>query len=342
MTATVTILRPGLSAVTDLGRNSAGRVGQMTAGALDQQSARLANALVGCPDDNPLVEIVLLDFAATTTVDLLVAVTGTRARVRQDGVTMHRNEPFVWRAGTTLAITGLEGGSRAYLAIRRELQVPRLLGSCAPDSVLGFSGALRAGEQLQVVTDPRPLVNPLFGIPVLRVSAPRPDFGQRWTIPVTDGPDRAEFGRTGDRLFRGTFTVTAQSNHVGLRFTSDDGQVPRRDSTTEVLSRGVPIGAVEVPAGNELLVLHRGRGVTAGYPVLAVVTQIGLSRLGQARAGHTVEFVHTTVAQAVAGARHQQAGIEQIRRRVLTVLRAHGAPVHHSEYRQSVPSQEKS
>lgn len=328
MTGQVTILRPGLSSITDLGRHNAGRVGQMTAGALDQHSARLANALIGRPDDNPLIEIVLLDFAATTTTDLLVAVTGTQARARIDRVTMPRCEPFLWRAGTTLTIDRLDGGSRAYLAVRRELRVPRLLGSCAPDSVLGFGGHLHAGQRIEVDTDPRPLVHPAFGIPVLRISAPRPDLGRHWTIPVTDGPDLEEFGATADRLFSGTFRVTPQSNHVGLRLAADDGTaVPTRRRSNEVLSRGVPIGAVEVPAGDELLVLHRGRGVTAGYPVLAVVTQVGLSRLGQARPGHTATFVRTSVAHAVAEARQQQSEIDRVRRRTVTVLGAHGVTI---------------
>ena len=75
---------------------------------------------------------------------------------------------------------------------------------------------------------------------------------------------------------------------------------PSASLTSEVLSRGVPVGAIEVPSREELLVLHRGRGVTAGYPVLAVVTSRSLDLLAQARPGHTVTFRKTTVAEATA------------------------------------------
>ena len=89
------------------------------------------------------------------------------------------------------------------------------------------------------------------------------------------------------------------SNHIGLRLRRHRRRRPAGARTgDEVLSRGVPIGAVEVPAGDELMVLHRGRGVTAGYPVLAVVTATGLSRLGQARPGQSVSFARVPLAKS--------------------------------------------
>lgn len=98
--------------------------------------------------------------------------------------------------------------------------------------------------------------------------------------------------------------------------------MPRRVTQGEVLSRGVPIGAVEVPAGDELLVLHRGRGVTAGHPVLAVVTATGLSALGQVRPGQSLTFRHRTVNQAITAHRAQRHAIETLRTRVHTAFEA--------------------
>ena len=78
MSAHLTITRPGISYVTDLGRPGAGRVGQMTAGALDQYSVRVANTLVAADEHAPLLEVVAADFAMVTSVNLLIAVTGAR------------------------------------------------------------------------------------------------------------------------------------------------------------------------------------------------------------------------------------------------------------------------
>ncbi len=324
MTGQLRITTAGISSVTDLGRTAGGAVGQMTGGALDQYSARAANALVGASPQAPLIELVAADFAATTSANLLVALTGAPADIAVNGVPMRQWEPFWWPAGTELTVTSIRLGMRVYLAVHGTLETPQLLGSCAPDSVLGFSGPLRRDDTVDVEPGPLRIFHSHLGIPVLRHAVHPPRFAEHWQIPVTDGPDRAEFGASAERLHAGRFVIGNHSNHIGLRLTPDRGaSLPVREHRGEVLSRGVPIGAVEVPAGDELLILHRGRGVTAGYPVLAVVTATGLSRLGQARPGQSVEFVRVSLAEAVAAARAEQAGIDGLSRRVARLLAAH-------------------
>jgi allophanate hydrolase subunit 2 len=65
--------------------------------------------------------------------------------------------------------------------------------------------------------------------------------------------------------------------------------------------------------------LHRGRGVTAGYPVLAVVTTTGLDALGQVRPGQVVRFRRRTVAEAVAACRARRGAIDALRVRATNV-----------------------
>jgi biotin-dependent carboxylase-like uncharacterized protein len=324
VTDTLTVHRAGLSAVQDLGRLGRSRYGLPVNGALDQYSARVANVLAGNDEGAPLLEITALDFGCTPSADVLIAVTGAPADLTVGDVPRPRWEPVVVRAGETIRITGIRLGVRVYVAVHGSVESPFLRGSCAPDTILGFGRTLRDGDQLAVRTLFPPVDHPVFGIPLFRMHASVPRFGEAWTIDATDGPDLAEFGDSADRLFRSEFTITPQSNHIGLRMRGD---VPRRTATGEVLSRGVPVGAVEVPAGDELLVLHRGRGVTAGYPVLAVVTSTGLSALGQARPGQSIRFRRRTVAEAVAAYRSQRADIDALRIRVRTVFDALRIPV---------------
>ncbi|MFG3024601.1 biotin-dependent carboxyltransferase family protein [Streptomyces sp. NPDC048254] len=326
MADTLIVHRAGLTTVQDLGRPGRSRHGLPVNGAPDQYAARVANVLTGNDESAPLLEITAADFGCTPSADVLVAVTGAPADLTVDDVPRPRWEPVVVRAGETIRVTGIRVGVRAYLAVHGSVETPYLLGSCAPDTILGFGRTLRDGDQIAVRTALRaPIGHPVYGIPLFRVHASVPRLAETtaWTIDVTDGPDLAEFGDSADRLFRSEFTVTPQSNHIGLRMSGD---VPRRTATGEVLSRGVPVGAIEVPAGDELLVLHRGRGVTAGYPVLAVVTSTGLDALGQARPGQAVRFRRRTVAEAVAAYRLQRAGVEALKTRVRTVFDAHRIP----------------
>jgi allophanate hydrolase subunit 2 len=266
------------------------------------------------------LEITALDFACVPSGDILIAVTGAPAEVSVGGVVRPQWEPLPVRAGETVRVTGIHRGLRVYLAVLGSFEADQLQGSCAPDTILGFGPPLRAGDELGLRTACPPIDHPFSRIPLFRLNAPVPPFPTSWTIDVTDGPDRAEFGDTARRLFEAPFTVTPRSNHIGLRL--QGGRVPRRVTQGEVLSRGVPIGAVEVPASDELLVLHRGRGVTAGYPVLAVVTATGLSALGQVRPGQTIHFRHRTLDQAITAHRAQRQAIDALRTRVHTTFKS--------------------
>ncbi|WP_311243737.1 biotin-dependent carboxyltransferase family protein [Microbacterium sp. WCS2018Hpa-23] len=313
----LTIVEAGSTQVTDLGRRRGPRYGVPVNGALDQRSARIANILVGNPENAALLEITALDLEFVADIDILIAVTGADGHLTIDGVGRPSGQPVSVRAGEAVALRQLQGGLRAYLAVRGSFDVPLLLGSCAPDSVLGFGGRLGAGATLDLRQATSPVFNDHFSAELYSLDVPRIPTG--FVVDVTDGPDIDDFAGTADRLFEQPYLVTPTSNHIGLRMT---GPLPERVSRGEVLSRGVPVGAVEVPPGDELLVLHRGRGVTAGYPVLAVVTSGSLDVLAQVRPGQRLRFRRVSSAEAAARARADLVALDALRLRVGSVFAA--------------------
>jgi biotin-dependent carboxylase-like uncharacterized protein len=317
MTGSLVILQPGHSVVTDLGRTKGPGFGLPVNGALDQFSAKAANIRAGNTDNEPLLELTALDFRMRATTDLLIAVTGAPLDLTVGGRDCPQWEPVSVRAGETVAVRGIRTGLRAYLAVHGSFTVPTLLGSCAPDTVVGFGLKLSEGTELATQKATAPITQPHYGLPLFRLGLTKPDFTTHPVIDVTDGPDVAEFGDTADLLFTSQYTVSPRSNHIGLRL---GGALPERQLTSEVLSRGVPVGAIEVPSREELLVLHRGRGVTAGYPVLAVVTSRSLDALAQARPGHTITFRKTTVADATATHRAACLELDRLRSTIQTVF----------------------
>lgn len=317
MSGSLIIQQPGHCVVTDLGRFRGPRFGLPVNGALDQFSARAANILTANEDTDPLLEITALDFRMRATTDLLIAVTGAPLRLTVGGRECPQWEPVSVRAGETVALRQITGGLRAYLAVHGSVEAPVLLGSCAPDTVIGFGLRLTEGTELRTSRSVPPIRQPYFDLPLFRLGLTRPEFSSQAVVEVTDGPDVDEFGDTAELLFTTEYTVSARSNHIGLRL---GGALPERQTTAEVLSRGVPVGAIEVPSREELLVLHRGRGVTAGYPVLAVVTTRSLDVLAQARPGHTVTFRKTTVPDATAKHRAALRELENLRSTVSIVF----------------------
>jgi biotin-dependent carboxylase-like uncharacterized protein len=317
MTGSVIILQPGHSVVTDLGRTKGPAYGLPVNGALDQYSAKAANILADNEDNDPLLELTALDFRMRATTDLLIAVTGAPLDLTVGDRECPQWEPVSVRAGEVVAVRGIRTGLRAYIAVHGSFTVPSLLGSCAPDTVVGFGLKLVEGFRLETRKTTAPITQPHFGLPLFRLGLTKPVFTTNPVIDVTDGPDVAEFGETADLLFTTQYTVSPRSNHIGLRL---GGALPERQLTSEVLSRGVPVGAIEVPSREELLVLHRGRGVTAGYPVLAVVTSRSLDILAQARPGHTITFRKTTVAEATATHRRACLELDRLRSTIQTVF----------------------
>ncbi len=311
------VLEAGSTQVTDLGRRRGPRFGVPVGGALDQRSARVANILVGNAESEPLLEVTALDLEFVCDIDVLIAVTGADAHVTVDGVGRPAGQPVSVRAGQSVALREIQGGLRAYVAVRGSFEVSRLLGSCAPDSVLGFGGRLDAGSTLPLRQATAPVFNDHFSAELYSLDVPRLPSG--FVVDVTDGPDIDDFGDTSSRLFEQPYLVTPKSNHIGLRMT---GPLPERLTAGEVLSRGVPVGAVEVPPGDELLVLHRGRGVTAGYPVLAVVTAGSLDVLAQVRPGQRLRFRRVSAADAAARARADLVELDALRSRVRSVFSA--------------------
>lgn len=317
MNGQLVIKQPGNSVVTDLGRFRGPRFGLPVNGALDQYSARAANILAGNADNDALLELTALDFRMTSKTDILIAVTGAPATLTVGARLCRQWEPVSVRAGETVAVRGINSGLRTYLAIHGSVEAPSLLGSCAPDTVVGFGLQLGEGSILTTRRAVEPVRQPYFDLPLFRLGIERPTMGSELLVDATDGPDVAEFGESAQLLFRCSYTVGGRSNHIGLRLA---GQLPERTKTGEVLSRGVPVGAVEVPSREELLVLHRGRGVTAGYPVLAVVTTTGLDVLAQARPGDRVRFRRTTVSEATVAYRRSRQQLEMLRKSVNTVF----------------------
>jgi len=324
MSGILTVRTAGLAVVTDLGRTRGPALGMPANGALDQYSARAANTLVGGADDAPLIEVTAFDFAFTTDADILIAVTGARMDVFVDDVPQPMWTPLFVQAGQTVELEGMTAGLRTYVAVHGSFDVPLLLGSCAPDTVAGFGSPLRAGATLVTRASAAPLADEAAAaMALVDLGVDVPYFGPGAVIDVTDGPDIDEFAGTVLRLFHGPFRVSERSNHIGLRMT---GRLPVREVSHEVLSRGVPVGALEVPPGDELVVLHRGRGVTAGYPVLAVATPVALDALGQLRPGQHVRFRHCSLERAVADARHWHESLQRLRRRVGAAYASAGRP----------------
>lgn len=291
----ITVTKPGISSVQDLGR--LGQLGRGISwnGAADGFAARLANALVGNEFGAPLIEIVAMPFEMVGARDLELCVTGSPARVIADGVVVDQWHVHRLPAGANWRLDTIRGGLRAYLGIRGGVVTQEVLGSCAPDAAVPIGGRLVAGDQLQIGGEP-----PTKARDEIVATSIVPSYGSPWTLDICPGPDALAFAAPMDRLCSEEYVVRTDSNHVGVRL---DGAPLAGRLRQEMLSRGVAVGAVEILPDGRPLILGRGHSVTGGYPVAAVVSRTQTDLLGQLRPGDRVRFRAIDLQSAIADAR---------------------------------------
>lgn len=289
---TIEILEPGpLASVQDpFGRPGWRHVGVPVGGAADAWSARLANRLVGNPDDAALLEITLGGALIGTDGAAWVALTGG-LRATSTGIELPRHEAWRLRPGATVRIDAGDG-ARGYLAVGGGLVVERVLGSASTDLRTGFGGlegrALRAGDRLEV--------GPTTGSPA------------RWRGTPLTGPIRIVPGPHPDALteLEAEWTVAVEADRTGVRL---DG--PRLEGG-EVPSMGLPIGAIQVPPDGRPIVMFADRPVTGGYRVPACVIRADIGRVAQLRTGDALRFASVTAEEAVEALRQAEAELAKI------------------------------
>lgn len=277
----IEVLRPGpLTTVQDLGRPGYAHLGVGRSGAADRASLRLANRLVGNPEDAAGLEITLGGFAARFTARAVIAVTGAPAPVRLSGRGVGRYGPVEVGPGDEVEL-GVPGrGARTYLAVRGGLDVPAVFGSRSTDLLGGLGPpAVEAGTRLPVGTR-------TAGFPIVDL-APVPDLPADLVLPTRAGPRADWFVPAAlDLLGSRPYEVTTASNRVGLRL---DGP-PLRPAGRELPTEGLVEGALQVPPNGQPIVMLADHPVTGGYPVIAVVDEDAIPLAAQARPGDRIRF----------------------------------------------------
>lgn len=316
-----------LATFQDLGREQSEALGVPCGGAADQHSAGVANILVGNDRSATMLELMGGRFSFTTSKPLLISVTGAPADVTVNGSKVPLWEPVCVPAKGRVVIANTRGGMRNYLAFSGSLVTDHFMGSAAPEARMGFPQQIAAGQQLEVQTSYTGFEHPYLTQPLFRLPVPIPDFEHPlWTIDIVEGPETDAAPGIRELLASREYTVTAKSNHVGLRL---DGPVVHPEGLGEIVSHGVPIGAFEIPHGDELIILGRYRTLTAGYPIVAFATKASLPMLGQARPGQRMTFRWVDQDQAVADYHEAQRLLGILESRVQSLFSALDLP-HHS------------
>ena len=278
---------PGLlTTVQDLGREGFGPIGVSPSGAADPISLRLGNRLVGNVENTAGLEMTLLGGTFLFSQGAILALTGSDFGATLDGATVALCTSFEVAPGQTLRLDSTRSGARSYLCVQGGIAVPPFLRSASTHILSGLGGLngrpLREGDLLHIGSATKFFRKRTIG--------PRlwEHLSSRKILRVTPGPQVGWFSESSLRLFyEATYRVSEQSNRMGLRL---EGALVLSNSNRQMITEGVSLGAVQVPAGGAPIILFVDQQTTGGYPKIANVISADLHRVGQLRPRDEIRF----------------------------------------------------
>jgi antagonist of KipI len=311
----LSILSPGLlTTIQDLGRIGYQKEGIIVSGAMDALALRVANLLVGNPENEAGLEVTLLGPKIRFDEDELIALTGANLAPTINGQPVKMDRPIFVRRGSILQFAPQGTGCRTYIAVAGGLTVPTVLGSRSTYLQAGIGGrqgrAFKTGDIVACPGPPEPVrqfwQQKLAALPnkawVQASWTPSPELYHRPqsnpSIRAIPGPEYSLFSTAGQHNFWAQeYTVTLASNRMGYRLRGN-GPLLALMEPEEMLSSAVTFGTVQVPAEGNPIVLLADHQTTGGYPRIAQVITADFSQLAQVPPGGKIRFQEISLAEA--------------------------------------------
>lgn len=304
-------MKPGMmTTVQDLGRWGYQGLGVPVSGPMDLYSHRLANRLLGNEPMAAALEITVMGPELVSDGRVTCAAAGAEIDLSVDGRSMSWNQPFDVPPGGRIRFGARRRGARLTLAVRGGFDVPATLGSRSTHLVsrMGpFGGrTLRVGDVLPI-GQVQGSIGSVGSTGAIGSAKPLalPEGGARLRVVPAVHRDRFTDDAWG-LLVRARFIVTPQSNRMGYRL---DGPALTHLGNADILSEAMPLGAIQVPASGQPILLLAERATTGGYATIANVISADLPIAGQLAPGEWISFDAVTHAQALQALRAREADL---------------------------------
>lgn len=281
------VLKSGpLSLIQDRGRFGLQGMGVSTGGPIDPLAAAWANRLLVNASNVALIEVTMGGLQLEAQVDTVIAVTGGDMPLYINGRPCDLWRSYAVRCGDKIELAYSRKACRCYIGVAGGFVIEPQLGSVATVVREGLGGlrgeALQEGDFLPCA---RPLdVQPLWRLP----ENYRPYYSSHKPLRVIPSYQYRDFSRDQKRQFyRSDYQLSQQCDRMGYRLLGAKVQAEKR----QFLSEGICLGAVQIPADGQPIVLMNDHQSMGGYPKVATVLSLDLAKLGQMLAGATVRFI---------------------------------------------------
>ena len=307
------VLTPGpYTTVQDKGRYGYQQFGVPPTGALDQFAYRVANMLVGNPEDAAVLEATIMGPRMEVMAESDIAVTGAETVISVNSQPMECWTSFRVKPGDVLSIGQVKRGCRIYVAVTGAIDVPLVMGSrsCYVGAKIGgYEGRILAkGDVLKRGE------GGLLGVPRQVPKEFTPDYPSEILLRAVPGPQEDFFDRGLVRFFESEFTVSSNANRMGYRL--DGPTITHREGVSKsIISEPSLPGGVQIPPDGQAIILLVEQTV-GGYTKIATVISTDISRVAEAKPGDRIRFEKVDLETAHAAFYRQEERLQQIKARL--------------------------
>lgn len=310
-----------VTTVQDLGRFGYYHIGMPPSGALDNYSFRVGNILVGNGQDMAGLETTFLGPKIEVSVDTVIAITGAPCDPKLNGQEIPMWEAVPVKAGDIISFGFAKSGARSYLTVAGGIDVEVKLGSRSTYLLCGFGGykgrKLVAGDELKLGNAQTPSQK-LAG----RKVSPDliPQFSRSVELRVVVGLCNYRLTQESQQAFLDTqWTVTTEADRVGYRhrgikldFNEWEQPFGAGDNPSNVVDLGYPVGSIQVPNGEEPIILLNDAVTGGGYATIGTVISVDLDVVAQTVPNSAVRFKAVGIEEALTIRKQKEAKIARL------------------------------
>lgn len=266
----------GLATLQDSGRRGWNKFGVPTSGPMDWFAYEAANSLLDNPLNSATIELGLGEITFRALRNTTIAVTGAGFEVENYVWTFPLWTTFYVRAGWTVRVKKTSGGNWAYIAIAGGFDSPVIMNSRSTYLRGGIGSALKTGDVLNSFASPKDLIKlAARDFPVDKFMP----YSQTPIIEVIPAPQADWFTPEGIRTFyESEYTLSPSFDRMGYRL---QGSSIEKAITKELISEGMTIGSIQIPADGQPIVMMADSATAGGYPKIANVVRTSLPLLAQ-------------------------------------------------------------
>jgi biotin-dependent carboxylase-like uncharacterized protein len=293
----------------DLGRPNVSHYGLAQGGAADWHAHCWGQKLLGNPIMATSLEIVLGRIKFRANQDLTLVLTGADClaevhspqRIVAEHVQSWR--PFRLKKGQELHLKVPRSGCRSYLSVSGGFAIEPFLGSSSTverDGVGGLNPGqpLACGDSLAVNSSLSGNLSDLQHQdlqPIPRSAIP--SYAGVRTLHLLPCFQFQQFDKAlRELLLSQIYTVSAQSNRMGIRLKSSDSDTARlTQALPSLISEGILSGSVQIPPDGNPIIMLSDHQTLGGYQKLGVVAFRDLAKVAQLRPGEKLHFKLSTL-----------------------------------------------